>query len=116
MEVLLVLLILSLVPFLFGAFMTFDKLVRMLYEENRGAWVDSGRPRGFFYKPEELGWFGGRIAFHKASLDWVFRTPDWAKDDDAALKLLSRLRLQVLVWNVGMIVFFAIFILTGAIL
>jgi len=97
------LLVLLLLPFLIGAFITFNQIIKVQYKENKNEWEASGRPCGFFWKPKEIKWPQGYIARNRLAFIWLFKTPDWIKNNDRIKKDLSRLRLLVLIWNLGII-------------
>lgn len=88
-----------LLPVLLGAFVTLDRLIRWEYAAHRADRERDGWPHGIFWRPPAAhrpGWLAGwRVMW------WVFRTPVWASGDPRAGRLLRRLRLLLLVWNVG---------------
>ena len=96
----------ALIAVLFGAFYFLDRLIRYEYHFQRGAWERDGRPVGFFFRPPETSWLHSSFAFQRCALVWLFRTPQWIRDDSVARTLLSRLRWCALVWNIGIIIFF----------
>jgi hypothetical protein len=91
---------------LISAFYFLDVLVRHEYQFHRDAWEQDGRPTGYLFCPLEATLVRSRLAFGRLSMAWLFWTPQWVRDDSAARRLLSRLRWCVLVWNVGIIIFF----------
>jgi hypothetical protein len=99
-------LVLLLLPVLLGAFVTFDQLIRREYAAHRADWERDGRPHGFFWRPpvtDRPDWLaraGWSLAQWRV-MGWLFRTPLWAATDSRAVRLLRRLRILVLVWNVG---------------
>ncbi|HSB03244.1 MAG TPA: hypothetical protein VLE49_21520 [Anaerolineales bacterium] len=96
----------SLVSVLFGAFFTFDQLVRLEYHSYPSDWEKDGRPRGFFWFPS--GWRGSN-----ASLIWLFSTPEWVRNDEKAKKLIRRLRILVLIWNGSFVLGFVSIMIVG---
>ncbi len=97
-----------LIPVLLVAFWTFDQLVRLEYHSYRTNWEADGKPHGFFFVPSEIKTMGGlsvsfksSFAFHRCVFGWLFSTPEWAKGDAKARRLLFWMRVTVLIWNVG---------------
>ena len=81
------------------SFVTFDRLVRAQYERHREAWIEDGRPRGFFWRAPECTSFASSVALHRLTLTLLFSTPAWVADSTAYRTLLKRLRVSVLLWN-----------------
>ena len=104
----------ALIAVLFGAFYFLDRLIRYEYQFHREAWERDGRPVGFFFRPPETSWLYSSFAFQRCAFAWLFRTPQWTREDSAARTLLSRLRWCVLVWNIGIIIFFLLSFVYGA--
>jgi len=96
------------------AFYFLDVLVRHEYQFHRAAWELDGRPTGYLFCPLEATLVRSRLAFGRLSMAWLFWTPQWVRDDSAARKLLSRLRWCVLIWNVGIVMFFVLLFASGA--
>ena len=99
------LIFLFLLPFLMGSFLSFDEIIKIQYRDFKSEWEADGRPNGFFYYPENnnkkqdlMGY-----AYTRLSFIWLFRIPDWAKDNKTIKKQFIRFRLFVLCWNVGMV-------------
>jgi hypothetical protein len=99
---------------LISAFYFLDRLIRYEYQFHRDAWDRDGRPVGYLFRPPEATWFRSGFAFHRCAFGWLFYTPQWTRDDSAARTLLSRLRWCVLVWNIGIIIFFLLLFVFGA--
>ena len=99
-----------LVAVLLRSFYSFDRLIRHEYRFHRDAWEKDGRPTGFLFRPPERTYFGSRFACQRSSA-WLFRTPRWVDGDSAAKTLLSRFRWGVLVWNIGIVALFVLFLL-----
>ena len=53
---------------------------------------------------DNVGW----LAFHRVAFLWLFRAPTWVQDNPEASRLLRRLRIYTALWNVGVLVAFAI--------
>jgi hypothetical protein len=90
-----VLLLLS--PLVFLAVMT---TLRLLELEQRAMRLT----RSGSHTAETVGW----LAFHRVAFLWFFRAPTWVQDDPEARRLLRRLRIYTALWNVGVLVAFAI--------
>jgi hypothetical protein len=95
---------------LLTAFFSFDGLVRHEYRFHRDTWEKDGRPRGFLFVPPERTFFGSNFAFHRCVWSWLFHTPSWVSGDPAAKTLHSRLRWCVLIWNIGFVAYFVLFL------
>jgi hypothetical protein len=95
---------LLILPVLLVAFVLFDRLIRAEYAGHRAHWEQDGRPQGFFWLPPESRNFGGWLARQRAAFAWLFRTPDWVRENPESLRRLARLRLLVVVWNLGVLV------------
>src|SRR6266704_3268357 len=109
----LMLFLVTLIAVLFGAFYFLDRLIRYEYQFHREAWERDGRPVGFFFRPPETSWLHSSFAFQRCAFAWLFRTPQWTRDDSAARTLLSRLRWCVLVWNISIIIYFLLSFVFG---
>jgi hypothetical protein len=92
---------------LIAVFLTFDQLVRLEYSSYRTNWEKDGGPAGFFWTSPEHRTFRGRLTRSltrsRVSLTWLFTTPEWIQVDEQARRLVRRLRILVLIWNVGII-------------
>jgi hypothetical protein len=105
-----------LIPFLFLAVVTFDRLVMIEYARFRSEWDSDGEPDGFFWHPPDRSLFSSLMStFAKWSVgwEWLFRTPPWMEHDDEAIALLRRYRICVLIWNLGIVAWFAIMIVVA---
>jgi hypothetical protein len=92
----------------FATCWTFDKLVRLQYASHRTKWEQDGKPRGFFFRPQETRVLGGLFvtrsswwAFQKCSIHWILSTPEWMRQDRRALQLVIRLRVLTLASTAG---------------
>jgi amino acid transporter len=86
------------------AFANFDRLVKIEYKKYKEEWIKDSKPRGFFWKPSEITWFASSLAMQRLSMKWLFKTPVWVTNDLEAKEYLRKLRLYVLIFNVGIIV------------
>jgi hypothetical protein len=110
MAYLIAILLVPLVVVLLYAFVLFDRLLRAEYEQHRPAWETDGRPAGFFWRAQESGFFLSKLAVIRLSFAWLFRTPAWVASSPALVTMLRRHRYAVLVWNIGVLVWFVIFL------
>lgn len=95
---------------LLGAFLIFDRLVRLEYESYRRHWLADGQPHGFFWVPPVVKRLGGwtvslrsDFASKRCSYVWLFSTPDWVRKDEKAKRLLKWLRILVVLWNTSIL-------------
>jgi len=95
---------LGLMVLLLFAFANFDKLVKIEYRKYKEEWMKDGKPRGFFWAPPQSTWFASSLAMQSLSLKWLFKAPEWVKNDFEAKETLRKIRLYVLIFNVGIIV------------
>ena len=77
---------------LIWSFMTFDKLVICQYERHNESWVADGEPYGIFWRHPRWRSLRSWKAFQRSSFCGLYRTHEWMKDDDEALRLVKRLR------------------------
>jgi hypothetical protein len=101
--------LLTLVVVLIYGFVAFDRLLRAEYEQHRPTWETDGRPAGYFWRAQECGFITSHLARIRLSTVWLFCTPAWIASSPALLTKLRRLRFAVLIWNVGVLVWFGIF-------
>ncbi len=95
------LLLLLLSPVLIGAFLIFDRLVRLEYREYNGEWENDGKPIGFFWKPPGAMEDMLAIARTKLCFQWLFKSPHWMLQNPQAMSLVKWLRICVAIWNIG---------------
>jgi hypothetical protein len=98
---------LLLIPILIFAFITFDNLIKLEHEDFHKQWLRDKQPIGMFWRPENYrASFGNRNASQKHMLIWLFKTPNWIEESDVASILLRRFRVLVLIWNLGVLLWF----------
>ncbi|MBV9009385.1 MAG: hypothetical protein JO354_09515 [Verrucomicrobia bacterium] len=97
--------LIALVAVLLASFYFLDRLIRHEYAFHRDQWERDGRPNGFFFRPPELRWFRSGFAFQRCALGWPLYTPEWVREDPTARTLHRRMRVCVLIWNLGFISF-----------
>jgi hypothetical protein len=101
-----------LIAVLLYSFVLFDRLVRVEHEQHRALWEADGRPCGFFWHPKEASRLGSGLACTRLSLIWLFRSPSWISESPNMTATWHRLRFTVLVWNVGVVAWFALFLMS----
>jgi len=99
-----------LVVVLLYAFVLSDRLLRAEYEQHRPVWEADGRPAGFFWHAQECDFFISKLARIRLALVWLFRTPAWIASSPALVTMLRRHRFAVLVWNIGILIWFVLFL------
>ena len=87
--------LISFFPLMILDFIVMDRLVRLEYTHHRRAWEKSGSPHGYFWVPPESKMFGGlwvsyrsSRALRKITRAWLFKTPEWIRQQDGAHLLL----------------------------
>ncbi|MBV9848864.1 MAG: hypothetical protein JO250_04170 [Armatimonadetes bacterium] len=91
---------------LIAAFVSFDRLVQIEYDQYYAQWSADGKPAGFFWRPSGVSYPDGSDAPSPVGrlvcgLLWLFTTPKWVRGNAMAARRLRQFRLCVLVWNVG---------------
>ena len=100
-----------LVIVLLYAFVLFDRLIRAEYEQHRQFWEADGRPAGFFWRAAECSFMTSQFAKTRLTLVWLFRTPAWIAGSPVLRTRLRQHRWAVLVWNVGILIWFVFFLM-----
>ena len=104
--------------FLFLSFKDINDIYLYEYEHLPEQWEKDGKPRGLeFWKFPKRSWreMYKPAAFRSASISpmlWIFVTPKWADDYPEVLKYFGNLRKNVLWWNIGILFFFFLIVLT----
>jgi hypothetical protein len=82
-----------------SAFYFFDRLVKIQYSDFRDEWKRTGAPHGFFWFPKEsasslkvLPRASSTRARTKSLFSWLFRTPEWIKENQAARAHIFKMR------------------------
>jgi len=109
MPYLVVITLVPLIGVLLYAFVLFDRLLRVQYEEHRSAWEADGRPAGFFWRAQECDFLKRYLSRARLAFAWLFRTPTWIERSSASAAMLSRHRFIVLIWNIGILIWFVSF-------
>lgn len=78
----------------------FDRLIRWEYNHQRDLWERDGRPSGVFWSAKECGFLNSYLAMQVLYLNWMFKTPNWITANQKYHRVLTRLRLVGLFWNV----------------
>jgi hypothetical protein len=80
-------------------FITFELLVRREYKQHRSHWEKDGRPRGIFWSPLDTRLWVGTGARNRLYYRWLFRSPEWMRNDPQAFNLLILYRVSWCLWN-----------------
>jgi hypothetical protein len=91
---------------LFYAFMSFDRLLKMQYQRYHQCWIADGKPAGFFWRASECDFILSQFSRLRLTFSWIFSTPKWAAGCYELLAILKRLRLAVIIWNLGILSWF----------
>jgi len=96
------------------AFYFFDRLVKIQYSDFKDEWQRNGAPHGFFWVPKESASvikITPKVSSTRARtrhlFSWLFRTPDWIKQDQRAKKDIFKFRV-LLVISLTLLVSFGI--------
>ena len=92
-----------LLPFLMGSFLSFDEIIKIQYSDFKSEWEADGRPSGFSRAPKDIKLYQSSDSRIRLNFIWLFKTPDWAKDNKTTKKHFTHLRSFVLCWNVGIV-------------
>ena len=93
-----------LMPVLIWAFKTFDDLIKLEHEKFHQQWIKDGQPSGLFWHPDGCRpSFHGGIATQKSMLILLFNKPEWIDSSAQASNFLTKYRILVLTWNIGII-------------
>ena len=93
-----------LMPVLIWAFKTFDDLIKLEHEKFHKQWIKDGQPSGLFRHPDGCRpSFHGGIATQKSMLILLFNKPEWIASSAQASNFLTKYRILVLTWNIGII-------------
>lgn len=94
---------LGLIIVLFMSFSSFNKLVKLEYNQYRQEWIKDGKPQGFYWRPPECTMFSW-YAMQRLTILWLFKTPEWVIGTPSAVDTLRKMRRCVLTWNAGVII------------
>lgn len=107
--------LISIAPLLVLDFVVVDRLVRLEYNFYRRSWEKDGKPIGPFFIPPQSRMFGGlwvsvksRHALNKITIAWIFKTPQWVRDEAPASRLLL---LHRLLWSSLLLIMFGPFLM-----
>ena len=78
-------------------FKTFDRILRIQYQDYREVWVAEGRPNGFLWSPKEGNIITGSIARSERGVFWSLYCPQWAKSNSEAVVLFRKYKRLVVV-------------------
>jgi len=97
-------LVVVLSPFCLAAIIASYQLIIIEYKRHKGQWIADGKPFTKGWKPKEEYSIGSIFASGRLLMIWLFKTPNWIKNDEEAFLWLKVLRLGVAVWNGGLII------------
>ena len=97
-------------------FWAFHRLIRLEYVSYREQWEADGRPHSVFWVPRECMGpiyvrFGCTQAMSRCSVAWLFKTPEWMRQDERAIRWVRWMRVSSLIWYVGVFGWLFLFIL-----
>ena len=95
--------LLALFSVAFAGFWMLDRLVRLEYASYGESWEEDGKPHGVFFVPPETKTLGGlsvrlgsSLALNRCAFAWLFKTPEWMRQDQRALRWVFWLRVFAL--------------------
>jgi hypothetical protein len=109
--ILFILTLLLLFSILIWAFNSLFQLVRVEIRNFPDEWDKDGQPFGaYLNRAGTHSYFRSGIASNWKMLQWMVKTPRWTHHNKLAAALLWQYRALVLIWNVGFILWAAIFL------
>ncbi len=69
-----------------------DQLLRYQYRFHPDLWDEDGRPSGFLWCPKDAEWFLTEMQPYPAHLRWLWRTPDWIRNEPRCHEKLKVVR------------------------
>lgn len=94
---------------LLTALISWDAVVSSEYRTHHAEWERDGRPNGFLWRAEGTVLTEPKSAGNWRASGWILRTPTWANDAPAVEEALTRVRCAVIVWCIGLPVWFWFF-------
>ena len=91
------------VPVVIAALVIFDRIIHLEATRYPAAWQQDGQPGGIFRSPPDAKRENRSSPF----FSWLFKTPNWARDDQQICRLFWSFRILVIIWNIAI---FSIFI------
>jgi hypothetical protein len=93
---------LAIAPIVVLLMVTFDRLVRIEFEEFPLNWVADGKPYPLLWrKPDMPRTIGSWFATQRCALDWACAVPAWAEGHAEASRYARRLRVLFVLWVGG---------------
>jgi hypothetical protein len=87
------------------ALFTVDRLVRLQYAFHRQAWEADGKPNGMLFRPPESEGMSSSWALQRCLFVWSFKSPEWMRQDQKALRLVLLMRVSLLIFNGGVVAY-----------
>jgi len=100
------------VPIGFYGFIMIDKLIKHMYNSHNEEWTKVGKPSGLFYYPPEARNLQSMISMQLNIFIWVFKTPEWTKNDVLSLSYLKKLRISLAIANLSLLGLFILIAIT----
>jgi len=92
-------------------FVLFDRIPRWLYHNARETWESLGRPTGIFWRPPGVSLFTQSPGQFRLWMMTSFRTPQWAREDPAAGRLVRQWHVYVIALNAMALLLLGSFVL-----
>ena len=89
----------------FVSLFTVDLLVRVQYASHRQVWEADGKPNGMLFRPPESEGMSSSWALQRCMFVWLFKTPEWMRQDPKALRLVFWMRISALIFNGGVLAY-----------
>ena len=94
---------------LLTAFFSWDAVVSGEYRRHRAEWERDGRPNGFLWRAAGTVLTVPKSAGNWRASGWILHTPLWVNDTPSAQDALTRVRCAVIVWCIGLPMWFWFF-------
>jgi hypothetical protein len=91
------------IPIGIYSFILIDKIIKKMYQEFNDEWIKVGKPSGMFYYPPEGRNMQSIMSMQLNMFSWIFKTPEWIKNDVISLSNLKRLRFSLILVNLLML-------------
>jgi hypothetical protein len=96
-------------PIAIAAMLAWDALVRIEHDVAHRQWETDGRPTPMLRRSTDIPFtVPGMFASTRCCMAWILSMPPWARDNVRASRLVTRLRLLLLVWTFVAVPLFAL--------
>jgi len=82
----------------------FDRIIKYHHDNYYEDWLSEGRPRGFFFVPENAKKISTGFTFYLYASKLRKELPHWAKEDNVAKNLILRYFFWEKVWIASIII------------